>query len=468
MDPAAIETFLQVDLPALLAATCAAAACALVGSFLVLRRASLMGDAISHAVLPGIVAAFLIAGSRAPLPMLLGAAAAGVAAAALSEVVARAGRLEPGAAMGVVFSVFFALGIVLLEQAAARNVDLDPDCVLHGQLEDVLWIEARDLASLARPETWRAMPHEVTTLGAVLAVVIVVISAFWKELAISSFDPALSTALGFRAGTIRLGLMVLVALVVVASFEAVGSILVIAMLVCPGAAARLLTDRLGRHVTWSGIIGGACAVAGYTLAAFGPRLIGSDRSLSAAGMIAVCSGAALALAVIASPAHGVIARAVRRRRLAARIAREDVMAILYRAEETAGRAGAVTPPERLRGALDSAGVPPAVARSAIRDAARRREIIESAKGLSLTDAGRDAARSLVRSHRLWESYLVRAMGLRPDHVHDAAMRLEHVTSAPMAEALRAAAPHPIDPQGKPIPEPARSTDPAERTGPSRG
>jgi len=306
--PMKIATFLQLDLPAMMAALFATLACGLLGNFLVLRRQSLMGDAISHAVLPGIVVAFLVVGSRATWPMFVGSALAALVAVVTIELVRRFGRMDGGTAMGVVFSVMFAAGVVLIERAAARNIDLDAECVLYGQLEDIFWLGPTSLSSLADPAAWATLPREVVTLAAALAVTAAVVAAFWKELKIASFDPDLASALGFPAGAINLGLMFLVGVVAVASFEAVGSILVIAMFICPAAAARLLTDRLGAQVTLSLVFAAISAIGGYILAAFGPIWLGSQHSVAASGMIAVLSGAILATSALLAPRYGLLAR----------------------------------------------------------------------------------------------------------------------------------------------------------------
>lgn len=309
-----VTSFLQIDLPAMAAAFLATVSCALLGNFLVLRRQSLMGDAISHAVLPGIVLGFLFAGSRTGWPMFAGATAAAVLAAMLIELVRRLGRLETGAAMGVVFSVFFAGGVVLIEQAAAHTVDLDAECVLFGQLEDILWLAPTGWSSLLDPAVWADLPREVFTLAIVTVICVLAVLLFYKELKITSFDPELATTLGIPAGLVNLGLMLLVGTVAVAAFEAVGSILVIAMFICPAAAARLLTDRLGVQIWLSVLIAAAAAIAGYVLAAFGPFWVGGDSSLAASGMIAVMTGVALAAAVLFAPRYGVLPQAARRRR----------------------------------------------------------------------------------------------------------------------------------------------------------
>jgi len=441
--------FLRFDLAPLLAALLAGLSCALLGNFLVLRRQSLLGDAVSHTVLPGIVLAFLLFGTRATGPMLAGALAAALFAGLLIETVRRLARLESGASMGVVFSIMFALGVLLMEQAAARSVDLDAECVLYGQLEDVFWLSLSEPADLLRPAAWADVPREVATLAAVAAIVLALLAAFYKELKITTFDPDLATSLGIPAGAFHFGLTALVAVAAVASFEAVGSILVVAMLICPAATARLLTDRFAPQLLLSACIAGACALAGYWLGAHAPTLLGME-SLNVAGTIAITLGALFTLAAIAAPRHGVVARRLRNLRLGVSVALDDLLAMLYRVDEAAALGSGrprLTAREAIR-ALAGGAAP----RLALR-AARLRGLVSLAPGgLALSERGRDRAASLVRTHRLWEVYLVKELGLRPDHVHATAERLEHVTSAQMAAALAHRAGDPAtDPHGKPVP-----------------
>jgi manganese/zinc/iron transport system permease protein len=439
--PPSLHTFLSTDLPALLAATFAAVSCALLGNFLVLRRQSLMGDAISHAVLPGLVAAFLIAGTRSAWPMFVGAALAGVVTVVLVELVRRLGRVEPGAAMGVVFSIMFALGVVLLERAAARHVDLDADCVLYGQLELIFWFPPNTWSDLLTLDTLSQFPRQPTTLAVVTFLTIALVTLLFKELRLAAFDPDLATSLGFSATVLHFILMLFVAGAVVASFEAVGSILVVAMLICPAATARLLTDRLLPQVLVSVLAALISALGGYALAATAPTWLGTPKALSAAGMITTVSGVLLTAAIFFSPTHGVLAKRLRHVRLAITIAREDLLATLYRLEE------ANQPPPA---AAQSSVLSPQS--FALRLALRNHEIEQTPSGaLRLTETGRDAARRLIRTHRLWETYLVEAANLRPDHVHDTAETLEHLTTPPIHAELTRHPPPPTDPQGKPIP-----------------
>ena len=425
-----------LDMFPLAAALLSALTCGLLGNFLVLRRISLMGDAISHSVLPGLVLAFLIASTRSPMVMLLGAAVAGVATVVLVEVIKKLGRVEPGAAMGVVFSVMFALGVLLIEQAAVRQVDLDADCVLHGQLETLAWFDApASVSQLLAIETLVAIPRQVWLLIVMTVLTLGFITLLFKELRIAAFDPALATTQGFSAQGLHYVLMVFVAAATVAAFEAVGSILVIAMLVCPAATARLLTDRLGSQLAWSGAIAIVTAGGGYLIAGPGLAALG-HAPVNAAGMMAVAAGAALALVIAVSPRYGLIVRALRRRGLAAQVAMDDLLGALYRASEAGGkhvlrtRIGA-----ELRGRRWQ--------RAAIR-AVRRGLIKAEGDALALTPAGRRAAAQVIRRHRLWESYLVGEAGLAPDHVHDRAEQLEHLTVGPRSGPT-------ADPHGKRIP-----------------
>jgi manganese/zinc/iron transport system permease protein len=414
-----------------------ATSCALLGNFLVLRRLSMMGDAISHAVLPGLAIAFLISGSRASVGMFLGAAIAGVLTALFTQWVHGIGRVDRGASMGVVFTTLFALGLVLIVRAA-DHVDLDPGCVLYGSIE---------LAPLDRVELGGvAVPRAALVLGGVLLLNATCVALLFKELRISGFDPDLATTLGINASVMHYLLMTLVAITTVACFESIGSILVIAMLIVPAAAAHLLTDRLGTMIAVSLVIAAASAALGHVAAITVPPWIGF-RGTSTSGMMATVAGVLFAGSMLLGPRHGIISRLVHRGRLRARILREDVLALLYRLEETPA-AGPVTAPQ-LGAALQTGRI----ARTrALARLTRSGDLERRAGGYALSSAGRRKARDLVRSHRLWESFLQRHLPLPADHLHATAESLEHVTDGRMRADLAAATDRPThDPHGKRIP-----------------
>lgn len=291
-------TFLQLDLPPLLAALLAGGTCGLLGSLLVLRRESLVGDALAHAVLPGIVLGFALTGLRAGVPMLGGALLAALLAVAAIGLVRRAARLEAGAATGAVFTVFFAAGLFGLELSGARSVDLDLDCVLFGQLETLVWPAATGWASLADPAALGSLPRQLGLLAGVALASAVAVALCWRPLKLLCFDPGYAAVLGLPARGLETGLALLVAAAAVAAFESVGSILVVALLVCPAAALRLLTDRFGVQVIGGAALGAALAVLGYGLAGPLPAALGSGVALNAAGVIGTLGGLAVALAAL--------------------------------------------------------------------------------------------------------------------------------------------------------------------------
>lgn len=406
-------------------------ACGLVGCYLVLRRVSLMGDALSHAVLPGLVIAFLASGSVAIGYMLIGAFLVGLLATFLTEALHRQGGAPADASMGVVFTSLFALGVILMRIYTDGHADLDADCVLQGQLA---------LMPQNRIDLWGwELPRAAASIGVALAVNLLFITLFWKELIISSFDPGLATTMGFRAGWMHYLLMATVAMTTVGSFEAVGSILVVAMLIVPGATAHLLTDRLAWMLWISAGVGILAAYLG-----FGVSAVALD--IEPAGATAVAAGLIYLLAVFFSPRYGIVSAVARNARLTSQILREDLLAMLYRLEELAVNRS-LGPREAV--AAVGGGV---LAHWGIFRLMRRGEIRREDGAIRLTERGRSRATHLVRSHRLWEAYLVEFLGLPLDHVHGPATRMEHYIGAHLQEQIAADLRHgATDPHGRQIP-----------------
>jgi len=293
--------FVPLSLVPMLTGIFVAVACALPGNFLVLRRQALIGDAISHVVLPGIVVAFLITGVVSTWPMLLGAAGAAVVAVVAIEAVRRLGRIEAGAAMGVIFTAMFAGGVLLLEQSDTSSVHLDVEHALYGNLESLIWLDATGWPSLWDWNALKGLPVELPRMALTLVVVALFIAVFWRPLKISTFDEGFAQTIGMRTGPLGLALVIMAAIAAVAAFDAVGSIIVIAMFICPPAAARLMTNRLEYQVAWSVVFAMIAAVSGYVFAGYGPLWIGLHDSVSAAGMIATMSGIILGLAALFGP-----------------------------------------------------------------------------------------------------------------------------------------------------------------------
>lgn len=265
---------MSADLTIIIAGVLAASSCAIIGTFLVLRQDAMLGDAISHAVLPGLALAFIITSSRDVVPMLIGAGLMGLLTAFLSEYFSITGRLYKDAALGLVFTVLFAIGVILISVYAGQ-IDLDQECVLYGEIAYTPW----DTAVIGGVNIG---PRPLWILGGVLLADIIFIGLFYKQLKITSFDPLLADAVGIRSRLWHYLLMTMVSLTVVAAFETVGAILVVAMLIIPGVTAFLITHRLWLMLLLSAAIGTASAVGGF----FGAEYF--DASI--AGFMAVCGG----------------------------------------------------------------------------------------------------------------------------------------------------------------------------------
>lgn len=403
-------------------------ACAIVGCFLVLRRMSLMGDAISHAVLPGLAAALILSGSFSIGPLMIGAVIAGLVTTFLTQTLHQYAGVPADASMGVVFTSLFALGVVMVKKGI-HGVHFDVKCVYEGAIEYSPFY------------VWNILGHEMPKAFVVTAVVLalnaLVLAVLWKEFKISSFDPALATTMGFNATAMHYLLMLLVALTAVASFEAVGSILVVAMLIIPPSTAHLLVDRLAPMVWLSAAVAVLAAFVGYVLGVW------LDTNL--AGMMTVVAGGLYGLAVLFSPRYGILSTLVRNLQTSLRVMREDLLAMLYRVEELGSRKRMATADAQ---AAVGGGV---LARWGLAGLVRDGRVARTADQLELTPAGRDDARQLVRSHRLWETYLVKFLGLPLDHVHEPAHRVEHFIGQEMRAELEQKLEATTDPHGREIP-----------------
>lgn len=277
-----------------------AGTCGLVGCFVILRRMALVGDAISHSILPGITLAFLLTNSRDTLPMMLGAVAAGVVTVALIEAIRYTSRIKPDAAIGIVFSSLFAVGVILIS-VFADEVDLDAECVLYGELG---FIPLQDIAYFGEIVIG---PEPVVRMAIIALIAIVLLFAFFKEMMVTSFDSGLAASLGINPTRYQYGLTLFLSIVIVSSFESVGVVLVIAMIIFPGATALMLTDRLPIALALSTVISGAYSLLGFHLATW--------LNASIAGGMTVIAGIVFGIVWAFAPQRGLIATLVRNRQI---------------------------------------------------------------------------------------------------------------------------------------------------------
>lgn len=397
-----------------------------VGAYGVLRRRALLGDVLAHAALPGICLAFLLTGVRDSAALAAGALATGVAGVLLVAVVVRWTRTRADAAMGVVLSSFFGFGVLLLTviQAHAGGSQAGVDTYLFGELAA---LRTRDVVLLA-----------AATVVAALAC-----ATLHKELKLFCFDEGFARSQGWPTTLLDVGVMAAVAVVVVLGLPVCGVVLIAALLIFPSAAARYWTDRLGRVVLLSAVIGAVAGAGGVTLASpwlpvdspIGRFVRDGDGALPPPGPVIVLVGAALfVVSVLFAPRRGVLAALWRRNRLRRRIQREHLLRSLYEITEASG------PIDREVAATELAAyyrAEPWTADWTRRRAARSGLIEEHGEGLRLTPAGADEARLLTRRHRLWEHFLVRQADIAPDHVDRDADDVEHALPPDLVERLEA-------------------------------
>jgi manganese/zinc/iron transport system permease protein len=395
------------------------------GCFAFLRRQSLLGDALAHAALPGVCLAFLVTGSKTSLPLFLGALVTGLLGAFVILKIVRFSRIKEDAAIGIVLSVFFAVGISLLtfiqKQPFGNQSGLDK--FLFGQA-----------ATLLERDLWM--------MGAVGSVVLLAIFLLFKEFKLLAFDRDFGQSLGFPVARLELLLTLLLVVVVVVGLQTVGVVLVVASLVMPAAAARQWTENLGRMLVLAGFLGGAAGATGAMLSA-------SVSRLPTGPTIVLISGAVLIFSLLFAPRRGLIKEVWAHRRLVARIGRENLLKDLYGLGERANdftlkvprgeimglRGLSPSKIERLAKALDRAGLANV-----------------DVHGLRMTAAGRKLGARIMRNHRLWELYLTHQLELASDHVHRDAEAMEHTLSDEAVELIFEKLGRPeVDPHGRRIP-----------------
>lgn len=284
-----------------------AISCGLLGCFLILRKMAMVGDAISHAVLPGIVIAFLLTGTRDSFEMIIGAALLGIFCTFLIEFFHKKAKLQTDAAIGVTFTSLFALGVILISVFAGQ-VDLDQECVLYGEIAYVpidLWIS----------DSGQNMGPKALYVSALTLIVnILFIRVGFKQLYLTTFDPAFAATTGISIALWNYLLMGSVSMTTVAAFDSVGAILVVALLVAPPATACLLTDNFKKMLLITCVIAIIISILGYYLAVM------LDGSI--AGAVVTVAGILFGLAYLFSPSNGILFKRIVQQREAQKLSLE--------------------------------------------------------------------------------------------------------------------------------------------------
>lgn len=400
---------------ALIASSMVGLMCGVLGCFIVLRNMSLIGDALSHAILPGVVFAFMIVGYSA-LGFFVGSVVAGLATAFVITWIQHNVGTKNDAAVGIVFTAMFSIGVMGISWISRNEgVHLDLKDFLFG---NVLGVSNQDLA--------------LTSMVAVYVFISIIV--FYRQLFVTTFQPVIAQTMGISIKMIHYFLMLLLSFAVVASLQTVGVILVVAMLITPASTALLLSNRLEWVLVISALVGLASAILG---------LLGAIIFETTPGpAMAVMATILYLLAVFFAPEKGVLFKAIQRRRIRRRVQQEDTLKQAYRLQEEG-----LLSQERLEQQL---GLGRGILQANLQSLRKKGWLAK--QKLELTPEGIQAARRLVRAHRLWETYLADRIGLNTEQIHDEAEQYEHhLTDEILDEVERVLGFPTLDPHGSPIP-----------------
>lgn len=382
---------------------------AAIGCFAFLRKRSLVGDAVAHSVLPGVAIAFMVVGSKDPIALMVGAVIAGWFSMIAMDFVVRNSRIREDAAIGLALSVFFGLGILLLthiQHSGAAN---------QSGLDRFLFGQAASLVT-----------QDVIVFGAVSLLLVFSVIVAFKELKIVSFDPDFARAIGFPVRFLELLMTTLLVLAVVVGIQAVGVVLMAAMLITPAAAARYWTDRLPVMITLAVLIG---IVSGYA----GAFVSYQNPHMPTGPWIVVVASTIFFLSLIVAPVRGVLPRYLRRRRNRRDTLAENILKTLHRMGEVDGN---LFQPRALPEIRQFRNIPTRVLHRGLRRLGGEGYVVSATKDMwKLTPEGANRGARITRLHRLWEVYLTEYVQIAADHVHDDAEAIEHVLTPELEDKL---------------------------------
>ncbi|HBH53800.1 MAG TPA: hypothetical protein DDY91_18085 [Planctomycetaceae bacterium] len=413
-------------------AGCVALCCAWLGCFMILRGQALLGDALSHTVLLGLVVAVLWTGSLGSGTLLLAALVTAVVTAVMIQLVSGTSRVKEDAATGIVFTTLFALGVILLSTLAPR-LHLDAQHAMYGNLEFVAIGEKQGVLGMLLPIT-------LVQMSVVCLVLLGLLVLFYQPLLISSFDPQLARSLGVPVRWVDAGLLGAMSATVVGAFSSVGAILVVGLLIAPPATGFLMARRLPGMLMWASVTGLLSALIGFHLAYI--------WDVTAAGMIVVVACGMFGIAFLWAPGVGLVWKAFRRARLQLRMSHENLVRTLLKWQIQSGstRHDVVELAEVM-------GCSTSTLAFLLLQMRWRGWVVKARDGgVRLTERGVGEASRLDRAHRLWEAYLVEQVGLPLDHVHPSAEELEHLLDEALVARVDDVLGHPeTDPHGAEIP-----------------
>lgn len=401
---------------ALIASVTIGISCGLIGTYIMLRRMSLIGDALAHAVLPGVVVSFMVAG-KSEAALFIGAVVSGILTVLLIGFVNRNSKIKEDTSIGIIFTGAFALGILMVSQL--KQVHIDLSSYLFG---DVLGVSTGD----------------ITLSMIIMFVIILCIVLFYKQLLLTSFDPTMAMTIGISTTLVHYMLMTLLSMSIVAGLQSVGVILIIAMLITPPATAYLLSNNLKKILLLSAMFGTISAITGLYLS--------YHFNFASGASIVLVAVALFMLAFLFSPKEGVVTKLFRRRSASKLVLIEDVIKLSYRFKDEPGKTELV---DKIANEL---GISNSRVEGAIKTLVGKGLMNRTNGNYLLTDEGIKYALRLVRTHRLWETYITNKNVVDIEHIHPEAEKLEHVLTEDIVNELDEELGFPEkDPHGSEIP-----------------
>lgn len=370
-----------------------------IGCFTFLRKRALVGDAVAHSVLPGVCLAFLISGTKNPLYILIGAFITGWISIYLTEFITRNSKIKEDTAIGLILSVFFGIGILLLTsiQHSGNSAQTGLDSFIFGKA-----------ASLMREDVW--------IFGGTSLMLLLLVIVFFKEFTLLSFDKNFAQSSGLPVRQLEFTLTTMTVLAVVVGIQAVGVVLMAAMLITPAAAARFWSDKLRTMVVLAAILGGISGIAGAFVSYAAPSMPTGPWIVMIVSLIAIFS-------FVFAPRKGIFSQYYRQKNNLRKILEENILKVLFHIGEKEKDFHAYRSLEEI---LAKRKINSSQLVKGLNSLRKHGYVVKKNNTWSFTEQGKKQGLRVTRLHRLWEMYLTRYLQLAPDHVHDDAETIEHI------------------------------------------
>lgn len=398
---------------------------AVVGTFTFLKKRALTGDAVAHSVLPGVCLAFILSGSKNPFALIIGAFITGWLSLLFIDLVTKKSKIKEDTAIGLTLSVFFGIGILLLT-AIQRTGNVSQSGLDHFLFGKAASLVGEDL-----------MVFSITGILLILTIV-----AFYKELKVISFDPNFSTSSGVPVKALDLLLTSLTVLAVVIGIQAVGVVLMAAMLITPAAAAKYWTDKLLSMVLLAALFGAISGVSGAFISYVAPSMPTGPWIVVIISMIAIFS-------FFLAPKKGIISKELQQKRNKDKILEDNILKLFYHLSEKNDDFFAN---RTLSEMMEKRKMDQIQLKRGLKRLISYRYLQKDGENWKLTEVGRAKGKRIVKLHRLWEVYLTNQLQIAPDHVHEDAETIEHIITPEIEAELEKLLKYPeMDPHKERIP-----------------